>query len=180
MAIWDDDGTIASDLDALIEAFSRARNFPRDSAGREALLMGLERAARETGIAARLIVERCVTLSEYCPTDFDLLRVAGEIQDEGKRAEEASRDQKAEWEQQYGKPKPFDIEMELAARQIAEAGKRHWEEDRIMQRRIKAELVRRHPGTTDWTRMSRAEYFRAKRDLGYELCAYEREQTKLV
>jgi hypothetical protein len=178
MAIWDDEGTISADLDTLIEAFGRARNFPRDGAGRDALVIGLDRAARETGIAARLIVERCVTLSEYCPTDFDLLRVAGEIRDEGKRSEEASRDQKAEWEQQYGKPKPF--EMEIAARQISESGKRHWEEDRIMQRAIKAELQRRHPGSIDWTKISRAEYFRAKRDLGYPLCPYEKEQVTLA
>lgn len=90
----------------LIAPFARAGNFPKDPAGRQALIDGLMRAANTTNVPAEQIVARCLEFSEYCPTDHDLLTVAGEIRNESRRAEEATRDQKAEWEKQYGPPDP--------------------------------------------------------------------------
>jgi hypothetical protein len=62
------------------EAFSRCSNYPKESAGIFGLAQGLAKAARVTGIAMRAIVERCAEISQWCPTDLDLMNVARELQ----------------------------------------------------------------------------------------------------
>ena len=63
----------------LIAAFSRCQNYPRDVEGLRALAKGLQRASGAHHVSMCDIVDKCRELSEYCPTDYDLLKIAGEI-----------------------------------------------------------------------------------------------------
>src|ERR1700722_10801548 len=93
----------------LIGRFSRCVNFPRDLAGMHFLAQGLAKASRDTGIAMEWVVSRCAELSEYCPTDCDLLKVAKELKIRLQDEQEASRkeDQERRWQNEYGQPAPF-------------------------------------------------------------------------
>jgi hypothetical protein len=63
----------------LVRELGRTKNYPRnDEAGELALARGLQRASQDFE-HARAIVEKCAALSEYCPTDRDMLAVAQEI-----------------------------------------------------------------------------------------------------
>ena len=62
------------------EAFSRCSNYPKESAGIFGLAQGLSKAARATGVAMRAIVGRCAEISQWCPTDLDLMNVARDLQ----------------------------------------------------------------------------------------------------
>jgi len=64
----------------LVITFSRCANYPKDRAGILALAQGLVKASRITGVPMRAIVDRCTEISQWCPTDSDLLSVAREIQ----------------------------------------------------------------------------------------------------
>lgn len=61
----------------LVAAFSRAVNYPRDQNGVQLLAQGLAKASRATSASMRAIVDRCLELSDRCPTDFEMIK-AGE------------------------------------------------------------------------------------------------------
>jgi hypothetical protein len=67
-------------------AFSRCSNWPDTREGQLGLAQALRKAADEFGQTMGAIVERCAGLSQYCPTDFDLRRVAAEMRDQQERA----------------------------------------------------------------------------------------------
>ena len=94
----------------LIATFQRCVNYPKDAEGVSALVEGLARAARETDIQIEEIVSRCAELSQYCPTDADLLKVAEEIRADRIKAreDEVERHRVENWEKESGPPKPFE------------------------------------------------------------------------
>jgi hypothetical protein len=63
----------------LVAAFARCSNYPRDSEGILMLAQGLKRASTASGVAMEAIVRRCTESSVFCPTDFDLFKVAEEL-----------------------------------------------------------------------------------------------------
>lgn len=65
----------------LVERLSRTKNYPRDGAGVTHLAEGLMNAAAQVGVSAPAIVARCSAVSEWCPTDVDMLRVACDLRD---------------------------------------------------------------------------------------------------
>ena len=75
----------------VIEAFSRCSNYPKERVGVLGLAQGLAKAARVTGVSARAIVERCAEISQWCPTDMDLMNVARELQPVAERTEHPSK-----------------------------------------------------------------------------------------
>jgi hypothetical protein len=86
----------------LLLHFQRCQNYPRGNDAEAALIVfaeALEYAQNSTGIPAAEIVERCRKLSEYCPTDHDLLSVAHEIKAERLQAAEQKQEQRRrqEW-----------------------------------------------------------------------------------
>ena len=91
----------------LVASFSRSSNYPKDANGIQCLVDGLVKAGETFNIPLKDIVERCLEISTFCPTDYDLLAVADNLRYERQRAAEAKRNQTAEWEKQYGKPEPF-------------------------------------------------------------------------
>ena len=65
--------------DLVISAFSRCQNYPKERTGVLGLAQGLRNAATVSGTQMAAIVARCQELSQYCPTDYDLLQVANEL-----------------------------------------------------------------------------------------------------
>lgn len=61
----------------LVKSFSRAVNYPRDHEALQFLAQGLAKASRATSASMRAIVDRCLELSDRCPTDFEMIK-AGE------------------------------------------------------------------------------------------------------
>lgn len=68
----------AEDAVREVKRLSRMGNYPTDREGVMGLARGLQRAAGSQE-QARSIVDRCLELSAFCPTDFDLLAVAREL-----------------------------------------------------------------------------------------------------
>jgi hypothetical protein len=91
----------------LVARFGRCSNYPRDKAGVQFLAQGLAKAADATGTDMKDIVDRCSELSEFCPTDYDLLTIASEIKAARRAQAEAKRDRTAEWARECGPPSPF-------------------------------------------------------------------------
>jgi hypothetical protein len=61
-----------------VKRLSRTGNYPTDREGVIGLAQGLQKAAK--GIEhARAIVNRCLELSAFCPTDHDLLTIGQEL-----------------------------------------------------------------------------------------------------
>ena len=110
MSDWDDaeKNEPTSPEELCKQAFSRCSNWPEDYAGQIGLAQGLNRASERFRVSKEDLIEKCRELSAFCPTDADLLRVAGEMFTARQSAFEASRDQITEWRKQYGPPKPFD------------------------------------------------------------------------
>lgn len=169
-----DQGNEERSAGELVAGFSRAGNFPKDPIGRQALIAGLTRAVHETGVPAEQIVERCLAQSEYCPTDHDLLTVAGEIRDAAVRDAEAARDQKAEWERQYGPASKVDIE----AAEIMEHARLAKELDkRVITALTKYFQVRgKYDPKVHLQKIPLREWYKAKEKLGFTLTPGERRE----
>lgn len=113
MPNWDDERTEDEPLspeDLCRQAFSRCSNWPEDRTGQIGLAQGLKLASDRSGIAQEAIIAACRETSAFCPTDADLLKVANEMAAVAIEAEQHEKQvqQHAEWEIQYGKPKPFE------------------------------------------------------------------------
>jgi len=94
----------------LVSKLSRTRNFPQTEDGVMDLAQGLMRAAGMIAVDAGDIVRRCADLSEFCPTDADLLNVARDLREERDREEQrATPSQEAQWRKQYGPPQDFAV-----------------------------------------------------------------------
>lgn len=108
--LYDDGPDQYPDPDELCkQAFSRCSNWPQDRAGQLGLAQGLRRASEQFHISQEDLIEKCREFSAFCPTDADLLRVAGDMYRVHQDAMEAARDRGAEWKKQYGPSKPADL-----------------------------------------------------------------------
>lgn len=123
----------------MIECFSRCGNFPRTVEGIQFLAHGLVKASQETGVPMQIIVEACASMSNYCPTDAELLNVGRNIHREMSEQIEAKRDREAEWARQYGKANPYDWKAEAA--KIMPQASAHWKKDRAMVKLMRDQLT---------------------------------------
>lgn len=124
-----------------VAAFERSPNYPRDAAGVQFLAQGLAKAATRWGVPMAEIVQRCLEFSPRCPTDADLLTIAGSIQDDLERAAQAKRSRIAEWEAECGPPQRYDWRAEVA--KIEEGARAYWAKDRLMIKLMKDICVQR-------------------------------------
>ena len=106
--LYDDEPDQLSPEDICRQAFSRCSNWPEDRLGQIGLAQGLSHASKRFRISQEDLIERCRELSAFCPTDADLLRVAGEMFTARQTSFEASRDQITEWQKKYGPPVSFE------------------------------------------------------------------------
>ncbi len=63
----------------LVSKLQRTKKFPADDAGLECLARGLQQASESAKIGAGRIIDRCSQISEWCPTDAELLTVARDL-----------------------------------------------------------------------------------------------------
>ena len=141
--------------------FGRCSNYPREKEGVQFLAQGLAKAADATGVEMQAIVDRCAELSQFCPTDYDLLTVASEMKAQRRAQEEAKRNKIAEWERECGPPQPFDLKAELTGEQIMENGRIAREKRKQMLAVMRKEWERTNPGSRkDWTKMSQQAWMR--------------------
>lgn len=98
----------------LVAKFSRCMRYPAGEDEFEALADGLEKASRIASVEMLAIVDACLLISQFCPTDAELLTVARNIRDERKREFDAKQDKTREWRQQYGNPESYDWKAEAA------------------------------------------------------------------
>lgn len=80
----------------LCGAFSRSHNFPQEETAFIALVNGLMRASKITGISPSDIVEECLQISKFCPTDFDLLSVARDMAGPARVGSEIGKDDESD------------------------------------------------------------------------------------
>ena len=123
----------------MIECFSRCGNFPRTVEGMQFLAQGLVKASQETSVPMQMIVEACASMSNFCPTDAELLNVARNIHREMTDQLEAKRDREAEWQRQYGKSDPYNWKAEAA--KIMPHAMEHWRKDRAMLKPMRDQLT---------------------------------------
>ena len=149
----------------IIAAFQRCANYPKDSLGLQALVQGLATASRETGVQMEDIVARCAAISQWCPTDVDLLSVGWEIVADRKRAAEAEveRTKRAQWERDCGPAKPFSWNDAVDPKRVREVAERRTR----MFREIKQLL---HLPTGKWAAPD--DMWAAAERLGYHDYAY--------
>jgi hypothetical protein len=75
----------------VIAVFQRCSNYPREVEGVKALARGLQGAASARRVSMADIVDKCRELSQYCPTDYDLMQVAAELSNPQTDEQRASR-----------------------------------------------------------------------------------------
>ncbi len=63
----------------LVSKLSRTKKYPTDDDGVQHLARGLQQASESASIGAGRIIDRCAQISEWCPTDAELLSVARDI-----------------------------------------------------------------------------------------------------
>ena len=108
--LYSDHDEPASPEDLCRQAFSRCSNWPEDRAGQLGLAQGLKMASGRCHVTQEELIARCRETSAFCPTDADLLRVAGDMIRERQTVEEPAERQRKlnEWSRKYGPPKPFE------------------------------------------------------------------------
>lgn len=62
-------------MDAIVR-LNRTVGYPRDPGSLTGLVDGLVQACNKTGIEPSRVIDKCLELSKFCPTDFDLLATA--------------------------------------------------------------------------------------------------------
>ncbi len=139
----------------IIARLGRTKNFPRDEDGLNFLADGLIRAAGATGANPEQIVMICATTSEWCPTDADLMTIAGQIRDEQKRAKEALEPSvESLWKKKYGEPQAFDWKaLDIPRKQRT----------KNREREMYSAIKKAHPEELTWAGM-----IAAARELGYD------------
>ena len=96
-------------------------NFPTERAAVEALAKTLERAAMDSGIMMQAILDDVLTGGAWCPTPFDLRKLAMDMKKLAREKREGSIH--AKWREIYGEPNPqwsIDLLTELAGATHAE------------------------------------------------------------
>lgn len=160
--------------DELVPVFERSVNYPKTSEGFQFLCMGLVKASTYTGISMRDIVERCREMSEYCPTDHDLMQVARDIKIKRIETQNAGRNQEAAWRKEYGPPKKINVLNEYTNLIMSTAKGGRWFENRDLVAKLSSHFGDR------WGKdqISWRELFSAKESLGFPLTESERELGK--
>ena len=153
------------------KTFSRCSNWPTDPLGIEGLTEGLAEAVKQTGIPGIEIVKKCAELSDFCPTDHNLIEIAWELKAERSRQTEAKRDVVAEWKKQYGEPKPWEIEAEAIMAQATAARQKR----ETMEKHIHAELKKLTPRNNDRQNIDYSTWFRMQQALRYPLTPEQRK-----
>src|SRR5215472_15656753 len=106
----------------LIGKLSRTKNFPKDKIGIESLADGLMKAAVRHRVLQTAIIDVASETSEYCPTDADLMRIAGDLRAKEDRESvppgtmefDGERLTPAQAREKYGKPEPFKADFRPA------------------------------------------------------------------
>ncbi len=148
--------------DLLLHHLSRSVGYPTEMKAFTGLVNGLVNAEKITGVAAERIVERCASLSKFCPTDYDLQQVAKDMArcdavaagtfDSLANAGNAVVDS-SKLRATYGEPSPFDWKTIDHARV-----KRVKARESQLLTSIKA----KYPGELSWSKMADAA-----EELGY-------------
>ena len=137
----------------LIARFGTCSNYPRnDPYVVQLLTISLASAARQFDVKPSAIVQRCVEVSSFCPTEHDFLSIAHDLREDRRRKEEP--DITAQWKAKYGSPQPFDW-MKIDTDHV----KRVRDRESALLSAIKA----KYPGELSWAAMAAAA-----RELGYE------------
>lgn len=141
-----------------IQRMAGTVNFPSgpqaDKPLRE-LVDTLERCSKGERTFIERLVTNCLESSKFCPTVADLLMVSTELREEDRRKAEAARNRVREWEQEYGKPEPFVMDMRPNGGQ-----QRHAEMWDKLRKHFRYAESRKWP---DWATMAEAA-----RELGYD------------
>ena len=141
------------------------RGYPPSEMGENVFARGLQECT--------ISVDHAVTVLESFDEKFPTLR---EIIDtaNGLRAQfEPQEPQKAKWEREYGKPVPFNSDMEGTCLCCG----RPWSEI-LAYRAVSDEMWRRikaHLKVSDFSETSWLAVYKAKRELGYKLTRYEED-----
>ena len=150
---FEDDEPIGEGPEDLVtKAFSRCQNWPKERLGILGLAQGLKKSAERFSVSMEAIVERCAEISQYCPTDADLLTVGRDLRAAIDRSNEPNKE--AEWKLQYGAAKPFDWTV---------IDKEHVKHVRDREAKLIAAIKAKYPGEIGWSGMAQAA-----RELGYE------------
>lgn len=157
---------------AVARFFSRCSNCPKDPLGIAGLAQGLSNACEKTGIDPVELCKHCADLSEYCPTNFDLLTVAREMYAERRRTQndEEERLKIAEWKRVCGDPAPFECEADFWQTAKANIAKRE-----VMEKHIHTELKKLKPQYKDRQNIPISIWFRMQNQLGYEFTPEQRK-----
>ncbi len=68
------------------KAFSACANYPSDIEGRKLLAETLESVCKSQGLDPYDVVRRCTEASSWCPTPFDIRKIASQMSDAKRRA----------------------------------------------------------------------------------------------
>lgn len=145
------------------EAFSRCSNWPQDRHGQIGLAQGLKLAATRFGFTMAELIAVAREESAFCPTDYDLLKLAKDMRQRIKdsAAVEASVRQQDDWRKQYGAPAAVPVDWSAAG-----AGKENEARDHAVREHLTAARGSAWPG---WKKISWREIYYAWRELGYDL-----------
>ena len=153
----------------LIAVFSRCKNFPRDFATIQIFAQELKRASMSAGVPMEAIVLKCREVADFAPEYADMVKIGRELAADQARKDEASRNQRREWEREYGPPQKIEVDWTDTIKTSREA-------DRLMWARIKARLADAFKGGNkqfDFSKVTWGQVYKAKRELGYTLTPYE-------
>jgi hypothetical protein len=138
-----------------VQQLSGLKDYPPYAAG-------ADRLANEL-VACAVSVEHAKAVVEYfddvCPTPRELRDVAANLREKYAPPEPPERER---WEREYGPPRPVPVPILADPGASAEA-------DRTMWARIRHKL-----NVSDLAKVTWAQVYQAKRDLGYQLAEFER------
>ncbi len=127
----------------LVTKLARTKKYPTTDDGVADLARGLQHASEAAKIGAGRIIDRCASISEWCPSDAELLLVAQDLAREDAVADGtydsmasaancAPKLSKADLEREYGPPQPIVVTAAVKTRgKVAQdRHKRMWQEIR--------------------------------------------------
>lgn len=138
--------------------FSRAPNYPRETAAFCGLVNGLVNAEKVTKISAARIAAQCAEASKYCPTDADLLTIArdmvrcdavasGTFDSLAGAGNHVKPVDEAAMRKQYGEPQAFD-RTGVDTERLKTAQTR--------ERELLGKIKAKYPKDLNWTQMANA------------------------
>lgn len=156
-----------------IQRFARCQNYPRGEEAQTLFADAVATASQETGVPIHEIIDRCLKISQYCPTDFDLLNVARDLKEERNRPiqDQAEREKLARWKAEMERDglKPLQPAEFLSAYDGAKA---RLDQDLKMMKEAAERLG--VPLSQLYTK-SWGQIYAAMKDLGYKLNGAQQE-----